>query len=144
MKAKVFDFFKNLPKTPEEQFNKAFALYRESKSKNLASERFYNAAGYSEVNRENLFYDLKQLHGITDTQIRMAKKEKKVVKLDIIEFVLTSENINKAQATEIYVFLEKKGVQLPKAPVFKEGPEQYASLKAFVKENAIPKNQIKK
>ena len=141
MKAKVFEFFKNLPNTPEEQFNKAFALYRETKTKNLASERFYNAAGYSEVNRENILYDLKQAHNITDAQIRMVKKDTKVSKLN---FILTDENVSTAEITEIYAFLEKKEIELPKPPVFKDGPEKYLNLKAFVKENAIPKKSNKK
>ena len=73
MKLKVKEFLINVPRLPEDQFNKAFELYRKSSGKNLGTERFLNTAGYSKVNLENLLYDLKKLHNITDAEIRMAK-----------------------------------------------------------------------
>jgi len=68
MKTKVIEFFQNLPEAPHEQFNQAFALYRESEGKNQAIERAVNARGYSPSTLDNLLYDLQKLHGITDVE----------------------------------------------------------------------------
>lgn len=68
MKTKVIKFFQNLPEAPHEQFNQAFALYRESDGKNIAVERVINATGYTPNGLANLLYDLQKMHGISDVE----------------------------------------------------------------------------
>jgi hypothetical protein len=68
MKTKVIEFFQNLPEAPHDQFNQAFALYRESEGKNPVAERNFNAQGYTPASLENLLYDLQKMHGITDVE----------------------------------------------------------------------------
>lgn len=68
MKQKVIEFFQNLPEAKHDQFNQAFALYRESEGKNPVAERNFNAQGYTPSSLENILYDLQKLHGITDVE----------------------------------------------------------------------------
>lgn len=76
MKNKVIRFLQNLPKSPNEQFNQAFELYRQSEGKNTVAERMMNVSGYSETVLKNLLYDLQKLHGITDTEkIRVVESQ---------------------------------------------------------------------
>jgi hypothetical protein len=76
MKTKVIKFFQNLPKAPHDQFNEAFALYRDSEGKNVAVERNFNARGYTPSSLSNLLYDLQKMHGITDVEkVRSEKLE---------------------------------------------------------------------
>lgn len=75
MKSQVIEFLQNLSEAPQEQFNKAFELYRQSEGKNLGAERAMNATGYSPNGLANLLYDLQKLHGISDTE------KHKVIKL---------------------------------------------------------------
>ena len=77
MKELILEYFKNLPKTKEDQFNTAFQLYRKSAGKSLAQESFYNRAGFTPANLKNLQYDLKKINGITDGQIRNFKSSEK-------------------------------------------------------------------
>lgn len=69
-KEKVLAFLVDLPKTPEEQFNKGFELYRGSHAKSLSQERFLNQAGYSPSTLATIIYELKKIHGITDSTVR--------------------------------------------------------------------------
>ena len=71
----VIALLAELPKSKTEQFNKAFELYRKSPHKNLGVERRLNMAGFTEDGLKNLLYDLKQLHGISDVEIKNYKKE---------------------------------------------------------------------
>lgn len=68
MKQKVLAFFQAMPAEPYEQFNEAFALYRNSPAKNPSAERSYNASGYSPHMLESLLYDLQKAFDITDTE----------------------------------------------------------------------------
>lgn len=68
MRDKVLQFFRALPSSEAEQFNKAFGLYRESEGKSLAVERQLNAGGYTKSNLANVLYDLQKLHGISDLE----------------------------------------------------------------------------
>lgn len=74
MKNKVIQFFNNLPAKKEEQFNEALALYRKCPHKSDGQERFYNRAGFTPANLDNLVYDLKKLVGVTDADIRKGVK----------------------------------------------------------------------
>ena len=71
----VIALLADLPKSKTEQFNKAFELYRKSPHKNLGVERRLNMAGFTEDGLQNLLYDLKQLHGISDVEIKNKQKE---------------------------------------------------------------------
>ena len=65
---KVLEYFKQLPASEQEQFNKAMELYRENNG-NANTQRFYNRAGFTPKNLDSLHYDLKKLVGITDVDI---------------------------------------------------------------------------
>jgi len=132
MKQEVLNLLINLPRTPEELFNKAFALYRRSAGKNPQSERFLNAAGFTEVNLQNLLYDLKQLHGITDAQVRMAKATP--VKA---EFELTLENYYESTAEQFLAYCTAKGIELPSYPKFPKGVPGNIARKKYIEENNI-------
>lgn len=71
----VIALLAELPKSKTEQFNKAFELYRKSPHKNLGVERRLNMAGFTEDGLKNLLYDLKQLHGISDVEVKNYNKE---------------------------------------------------------------------
>ncbi|MGJ8760378.1 MAG: hypothetical protein ACSHXA_07510 [Polaribacter sp.] len=76
MKNTVIQHFKNLPASKVSQFNEALQLFRKCPGKNLGQERFYNQAGYTKANLDNLNYDLKKLVNITDADIRRAAVKK--------------------------------------------------------------------
>lgn len=132
MKQEVMNLLINPPRTPEELFNKAFEFYRGSAGKNPQSERFLNAAGYTVANLQNLLYDLKQLQGITDAAVRMAKATP--VKA---EFELTLENIANTEMADIIEFLKRNAVELPKIPEFSKGVPGNLERKNFVEANNI-------
>lgn len=75
MKEKIIEFFQNeLPSSKPEQFNRLFEFYRQSAGKSVASERMYNASGYSMQNLEALKYDLQKIYGIKDSELMPRKK----------------------------------------------------------------------
>lgn len=65
---KVLEYFKQLPTSEQEQFNKAMELYRENNG-NANTQRFYNRAGFSSKNLASLHYELKKLVGISEIDI---------------------------------------------------------------------------
>ena len=71
----VIALLADLPKSKTEQFNKAFELYRKTPHKNLGVERRLNMAGFTEDGLQNLLYDLKQLHQISDVDVKNYNKE---------------------------------------------------------------------
>lgn len=71
----VIALLADLPKSKTEQFNKAFELYRKTPHKNLGVERRLNMAGFTEDGLQNLLYDLKQLHQISDVEVKNYNKE---------------------------------------------------------------------
>lgn len=77
MKQKVIKFLQNLPAEKYEQFNQAFALYRDSPNKNVAVERVINAEGFTERGLNNLLYDLQKLHEISDIEKSQAPQPPK-------------------------------------------------------------------
>lgn len=89
----VIALLADLPKSKTEQFNKAFELYRKSPHKNLGVERRLNMAGFTEDGLQNLLYDLKQLHQISDVEIKNYKKETTAVNVESdIPFFITLMN----------------------------------------------------
>jgi hypothetical protein len=81
---RILAFLQNLPAEASEQFNQAFALYRELPNKSKQLEMQYNRLGYSERALKNLLYDLQKLAGISDTEILTVAEEKEVVKLPLL------------------------------------------------------------
>ena len=134
MRLHVLQFFAALPTSPEEQFNEAFALYRKSPGKNPSSERFLNTSGYTKVNLENLFYDLKNLHNISEAQIRAAVVVEKPL------LAIKFEDIKNKTTEELVAFLLQENVELPEFNI----PTDYNELKAYVKENNIEAASLKK
>lgn len=135
MKNKVIQFFNNLPAKKEEQFNVALALYRKCPHKSDGQERYYNRAGFTPANLDNLVYDLKKLVGVTDADIRKAKTlpEKKVVIVGITKDTVLSEK----SLTDLYEFLATNKIEADHFPIFDEGIKGNAQMKSFCKENAI-------
>lgn len=84
LKLLVIAFLAELPKSKTEQFNKAFELYRKSPHKNLGIERRLNMAGFTEEGLKNLLYDLQQMHGVSDVEIKSYKKPTEEKQEDII------------------------------------------------------------
>ncbi|OJX55547.1 MAG: hypothetical protein BGO88_04855 [Flavobacterium sp. 38-13] len=75
MREKIIKFFQEeLPSNKSEQFNRIFEFYRQSPGKSVASERMYNASGYSQTNLEALKYDLQKIHNIKDSELVPRKK----------------------------------------------------------------------
>lgn len=58
-----------------EQFNKAFELYKQTPTKNIALEAKLNRVGFTDEFLQALMYDLQQLNGVTDLEIAEKKKE---------------------------------------------------------------------
>ena len=65
---KVLEYFKQLPTSEQEQFNKAMELFVQHNG-NANTQRFYNRAGFSPKNLASLHYELKKLVGITEIDI---------------------------------------------------------------------------
>lgn len=83
MKQDVIKFLANPPKNESEKFNKAVSLYRQSKDHDVTLVRFLNSMGFSKDRLENVLYELKKLHSVTDLEIANARpKKEKVIKLD--------------------------------------------------------------
>ncbi len=75
MREKIIKFFQEeLPSNKSEQFNKIFEFYRQSPGKSVASERMYNASGFSQTNLDALKYDLQKIHNIKDSELVSRKK----------------------------------------------------------------------
>src|SRR5690606_16497951 len=74
MKTEVLKFLRNLPKSNNEKFNKAFEFLRAATGVNFNQMRMYNVYGASDQNIKNIIYDLKKLYGITDAEV-LSKKE---------------------------------------------------------------------
>lgn len=70
----VLDFLRNLPKSPTDQFNKAFELYRQTPDRDQHQERVYNG-GFSDSSLANLLYDLQKLHKISDVEKKLSVQE---------------------------------------------------------------------
>jgi hypothetical protein len=137
MKDKVIQFFKNLPKTKEEQFNEALTLYRQCPHKNAGQERFYNRAGYTAANLENLHYDLKKLVGVTEADIRKAKT---IIILEKTRFVLvidSNTNLKELTTDVLENYLKDNKVEILTLPNFEKGIPGNSQMKKYCKENEI-------
>lgn len=111
MKQKVLAFFQAMPAEPYEQFNEAFALYRNSPAKNPSAERSYNASGYSPHMLESLLYDLQKAFDITDTE-RYTKLEVRSEKLEVVGEMEKDGNVDGGKDDSDVVDTEKAIVPL--------------------------------
>lgn len=133
MKSQVLDYFKNLPKSKEEQYNKAFQLYRKAPGKSLAQESYYNRAGFTQPNLDNLHYDLKKLVGLKDSEIRSAQKI-----VSVIKQTLTLEQLKEGVTVEkVKAFLTQENVDFPRLPQFNKGIAGNKQMKSYCKEHSI-------
>ena len=73
MRNKVIDLLNNKEVSPQEKFNQALLLYRNSEHPNPGLVRGYNVRGYSAIRLEELLYDLKKAFSITDADLNTAK-----------------------------------------------------------------------
>jgi len=139
MKTLVLEFLVESPNMlPEEQFNKAFEMYRKTEHKNPSSERFYNSAGYTAINLQNLMYDLKQLHAISDSQVVAHQTQKEADKIPEIELIiLTLDNYLKAKIDDVILFLNQNKIEMPLIPSFGKGALGNKARKEFVKANNL-------
>lgn len=78
MKTEVLQFLRNLPKSNNEKFNKAFEFLRKAKGTNFNQMRVYNMYGASANNINNIIYDLKKHYGISDAEVLSKKPLPKV------------------------------------------------------------------
>ena len=107
-------------------------MYRKSPGKNFSTERFLNAAGFSKVNLENLVYDLKQLHGISDAQVRVAKAAPK--KAEKPKLVIAFEDIKNKTTEELTAFLNQEKISVPGIPSFSKGSAGNKERQQYVKD----------
>ncbi|MBO2546097.1 hypothetical protein J0871_16900 [Salegentibacter sp. BDJ18] len=77
MKNDVLEFLASDNEKPQEKFNKALRLYRSSKNNDESQVRFMNRLGYSPARLEDLLYQLKTLHGITDVELATERNKGK-------------------------------------------------------------------
>lgn len=126
LKILVLGFLRNLPESPFDQFNEAFALYRKASSKNRATESTYNRKGYSEQGLKNLLYDLKKAYEISDIEVLTSTEDK-------FQEVLTDTNTI-AEAFEKIEETSKKAIYEAATIIikFSDFIEQYDDLKEKV------------
>ena len=106
MKAKVIEFFQNLPEAKHDQFNKAFELYRQSEGKNPITERVFNAKGFTPSSLENLLYDLQKIHGITD--VEKVRSEKLEVRSEEDEIFIALKSILEMDDKKLALWADKR------------------------------------
>ena len=82
MKEKVLELLAEAEMLPQEKYNEAMRLFRQSRGHSVPAANYYNRAGYSPNNLKNICYDLKKLHNINDAQVREAKLKGIKVSLD--------------------------------------------------------------
>ncbi len=89
VKEKLIDLLQNKTDNQAKLFNDLFSIYRESDNKNLMMEMSLNRCGYSKSSLDNLEYDLKQMHDVSDADLYL-KPEVKVISLfnELPQFVL--------------------------------------------------------
>ena len=130
MSKKVLEYFKQLPATEQEQFNKAMELFREHNG-NANTQRFYNRTGYTPKNLSSLHYELKKLVNVTD--------------VDIINFTPEKPQIPTYEGDLQVVVTEKKDVFLEILKDVNDSAKQGFSLEGrfpFLREKDCP-NELK-
>jgi hypothetical protein len=73
-KEDVLNFLASSEAAGAEKFNQAFELFRKSDNRNPTQERSLNKTGYSETTLNTVLYELQKLHGISENDLRKAKK----------------------------------------------------------------------
>lgn len=90
MKTEVLQFLRNLPKSNNEKFNKAFEFLRKAKGTNFNQMRVYNMYGASANNINNIIYDLKKHYGISDAEV-LSKKPKVSINNVVLQSVSNTD-----------------------------------------------------
>lgn len=101
-----------------EQFNKAFELFRNSENKNPTLERTLNKTGFSDSTLSTVLYELQKIHGITDSEIRKAKKaaeSEAIEQIPVIDLKIVTDDLPQVEPSE-----ETKGKVIE---VFKAAPD---------------------
>lgn len=88
-KKHVLDFLIQEFELKELQFNEALKLYCASEGKSFQLERRLNQSGYSPSALDNLIYDLKLLHEISDLEV----ENHKVNQIDVAAEEVSNENL---------------------------------------------------
>lgn len=83
MRNEVLSFLRSLPKSKEEQFNKAFSFLKKTQV-GFHTLRVYNLSGITDQSLKNLLYDLKKAYNIKETEV-LSKKAIKLPKFDTAE-----------------------------------------------------------
>lgn len=126
MKDQVLALLCDQEKTPQEKFNQASALFRNSPGANSRLVNFYNAQGYSGTRLESLFHELKKLHGISEKDVAIAAVENKT-EVNSEATAVTSTK------TDEYVYTDESGIALNPAPEIKAAADVFAFAPAEVK-----------
>lgn len=141
MKNSVIQFFNNLPKLKTAQFNEALALFKKASKYNDGQFRFYNKAGYTPANLENLFYDLKKMANVTDAEIRKGAYIKVLSKEEISEKVASDKVLDEHQLGvkfEGHTAAENKEEVFTKAPDDVKAAIKFQDEFPFLKEKDCP------
>lgn len=147
LKLLVIAFLADLPKSKTEQFNKAFELYRQTPNKNLGIERRLNMAGFTEEGLKNLLYDLQQMHGVSDVEIKSYKKPTEEKEDDIILPTCIPDYVLEMSPEELKEWAKiectEKGVGIPELIALAENdnmPEIAEVLMEAQKEFSLEEN----
>lgn len=118
MKNKVLAFLKDLPKTPVEQFNKAFELFRKSSGANARMINSFNSQGFSQTRLESVLHELKKLHGISERDIILFEPETIVeVQIDDNQDVNTAAKTFTLDVAPVtYLYSDESGNALEETP----------------------------
>lgn len=92
-----------------EQFNKGFELFRNSENKNPTLERTLNKTGFSDSTLSTVLYELQKIHGITDSEIRKAKKAAVPSLNPIREAFMKLDEGMRASALVLFKFVKEFG-----------------------------------
>ncbi|WP_341221056.1 hypothetical protein [Polaribacter atrinae] len=145
MKNKVIQHYQNLPTSKQEQFNKALQLFGNCPGKNSGQHTYYNRAGFTPANLDNLNYDLKKLVGITDADIKRAVVKKVVPLISKIELTRDElENTASLDLEKVKSFLIQEKINFPALPAFEKGLPGNHQMKAWLQENNVNTEATKK
>jgi len=117
----IIAFLASLPESKYDQFNQAFALYRESENKNPGFETRLNRVGFSEDGLKNLLYDLQKINDITDLEVAnyKAPEASDVNNIEVVE----EEEVKELKAPS-----EKEVIQLETTDESKPLREEFPFL----------------
>lgn len=122
MRNKVIDLLNNNEVSPQEKFNQALLLYRNSPYPNAGLVRGYNVRGYSANRLEELLYDLKKAFDITEADLNTEKSQAKVAPKKAAAKAPEKTNTEKEK---------------PSKPTFSKGAKGNKERKEFVAKHGL-------